>query len=97
MKQVTLFEGDNRASLGAMPENSVDAVVCDPPYSLTSITKRFGKPGSAPARSEGNDGSFGRVSGGFMGKCYHPDTEILTLAGWKRVAEIEEGEHVAEN
>lgn len=66
MKQVTLFEGDNRASLGAMPENSVDAVVCDPPYNLTSITKRFGKPGSAPARSEGNDGSFARVSRGFM-------------------------------
>ena len=25
------------------------AVLCDPPYFLGSITKRFGKPGSAPA------------------------------------------------
>lgn len=64
---VSLHAGDNRASLAALPENSIDAVVTDPPYSLTSITKRFGKPGAAAARTEGNDGSFARVSAGFMG------------------------------
>lgn len=26
------------------------ALLCDPPYHLTSIVKRFGKPGSAPAK-----------------------------------------------
>lgn len=67
---VHLHPGDNRKSLAALPENSVDAVVTDPPYSLTSITKRFGKAGSAPARTEKNDGSFARVSGGFMGKAW---------------------------
>lgn len=65
---VVLHEGDNRVSLASLPENSIDAVVTDPPYSLTSITKRFGKAGSAPAK--GGDGSFGRVSGGFMGKAW---------------------------
>ncbi len=65
---VVLHEGDNRVSLRTLPENSIDAVVTDPPYSLTSITKRFGKAGSAPARADKNDGSFARVSGGFMGK-----------------------------
>jgi len=70
---ITIHAGDNRVSLAALPENSIDGVVCDPPYSLTSITKRFGKAGSKPARSDagaGNDGSFGRVSGGFMGKAW---------------------------
>lgn len=67
MSKITLHSGDNRASLSAMDENSVDSVVCDPPYGLVSVTKRFGKEGSAPARTEKNDGSFARLSGGFMG------------------------------
>ena len=45
----------------------VDSVVTDPPYHLTSIVKRFGKPGSAPAQ-QGTDGRFARASRGFMGK-----------------------------
>ncbi len=45
----------------------VDSVVTDPPYHLTSIVKRFGKEGSAPAQF-GTDGAFKRASTGFMGK-----------------------------
>jgi hypothetical protein len=45
------------------------AVLCDPPYFLGSITKRFGKPGSAPARY-GTDGAFQRQSRGFMGQTW---------------------------
>lgn len=47
----------------------VDSIVTDPPYHLTSIVKRFGKPGSAPAQ-EGTDGRFARASAGFMGKAW---------------------------
>ncbi len=43
------------------------AVLSDPPYALISITKRFGKAGSAPAQ-EGSDGRYSRLSGGFMGQ-----------------------------
>lgn len=43
------------------------ALLCDPPYHLTSITKRFGGEGSAPAQF-GKDGAFSRASAGFMGK-----------------------------
>lgn len=43
------------------------ALICDPPYHLTTITKRFGKEGSVPAQ-EGTDGAFKRLSTGFMGK-----------------------------
>lgn len=45
------------------------ALLCDPPYHLTSITKRFGKEGSAPAQF-GTDGAFSRASKGFMGKVW---------------------------
>jgi DNA modification methylase len=40
--KVTLHAGDCLEVLKAMPENSIDAVVTDPPYHLTSIVKRFG-------------------------------------------------------
>lgn len=56
------------------------ALLTDPPYHLTTITKRFGKPGSAPAK-EGTDGLFARASRGFMGQvwdggdiAFHPET-----------------------
>ena len=50
-----------------MQDNSIDAIITDPPYGLVSIQKRFGKEGSASAKY-GKDGSFARLSGGFMGK-----------------------------
>ena len=39
--RVTLHCGDCLDVMAAMPENSVDAVVTDPPYHLASIVKRF--------------------------------------------------------
>ena len=63
----------------------VDSIVTDPPYHLTSIVKRFGKEGSAPAQ-EGTDGAFVRASSGFMGKewdggdiAFRPETWELAL------------------
>lgn len=66
MNKIDLREGDNRESLKHIPDNSIDSVVTDPPYGLTSIAKRFGKEGAAPAKKDNNDGSFARLSGGFM-------------------------------
>lgn len=43
------------------------ALLCDPPYHLTEITKRFGRADAAPAQY-GKDGAFARASKGFMGK-----------------------------
>lgn len=62
-----LHLGDSQEILKLYPDNYFDSVVCDPPYHLTSIVKRFGKPGSAPAQF-GKDGAFSRASRGFMGK-----------------------------
>ena len=49
------------------PEVLHHAMLCDPPYHLTSIVKRFGKEDSAPAQY-GKDGVYSRASKGFMGQ-----------------------------
>lgn len=66
---VWLIPGDSRDILANLPEDSCDACVTDPPYSLVSIQKRYGKPGSAPTQY-GKDGAHGRVSAGFMGQTW---------------------------
>ena len=62
-----LILGDCLEKLKDIEDNSIDSVVTDPPYHLTSIVKRFGKENSSPAKP-GKDGSFGRLSKGFMGQ-----------------------------
>lgn len=64
-----------------------DAVVCDPPYHLASIVKRFGKAGSAPAQF-GKDGAFARMSRGFMGKVWDGGNIAADPETWKRVYEV---------
>lgn len=66
---ITLHEGDCRVSLRRLIDQGVrvHSVVTDPPYGLVSVTKRFGKEGSAPAK-HGTDGAFARASRGFMNR-----------------------------
>lgn len=66
-KPYKIINGDSLKVLDTFEENSIDSIVTDPPYGLTTITKRFGKENSAPCQ-EGKDGSFARLSKGFMGK-----------------------------
>jgi site-specific DNA-methyltransferase (adenine-specific) len=67
MTSITLHRGDNRLHLRRLIAAGVrvHSVVCDPPYGLTSITKRFGAETAAPAKF-GVDGAFARASSGFM-------------------------------
>lgn len=64
-----ILHGDSRELLKTLGDNSVDAIVCDPPYNLTSIQNRFGKAGAASAA----DGVYLRSSKGFMGKAWDSD------------------------
>lgn len=66
---VTVLAGDNRDHLRRMIDAGVrvHSVVTDPPYGLTSITKRF----STSPRSEATENQetpFGRTGRGFMGQ-----------------------------
>ena len=87
---ITLHEGDNRISLRRLINEGVrvHSVVTDPPYGLTSIAKRFGKEGAAPARTEKNDGSFARLSGGFMGKAWDGTGIERDPEFWRLIWEI---------
>jgi site-specific DNA-methyltransferase (adenine-specific) len=65
--KVILRAGDCLEVMAALPDNSVDAIVCDPPYHLTSIVKRFGGENAAACKV-GKTGAYARASAGFMGK-----------------------------
>ena len=82
-----IIRGDCLGEMKKMPDCSVDAIVCDPPYDLVSINKRFSKEGSAPAQF-GKDGSFARLSKGFMGKEWDGTGIAFKVDLWKEALRI---------
>lgn len=88
----TIHHGDSRDVLATMPDASVDSVVCDPPYALVSIVKRFGQPGAAPAK--GND-AYARASAGFMGQSWDTGEVAFATEFWAQVLRVlKPGGHV---
>lgn len=77
-----LILGDSKEVLKEI--EGVHAVVTDPPYHLTSIVKRFGKEGSAPAK-HGTDGAFARASKGFMGQTWDGGDIAFRPEFWEQV------------
>lgn len=65
-----ILSGDCVSLMSQMEHESVDSIVTDPPYHFTSIVKRFGAEGAAPAKSDGATGVYERSSRGFMGKTW---------------------------
>lgn len=82
-----LYQGNMLDMLEVIQPNSIDSIVTDPPYGLTSITKRFGKKNSAPAQY-GKDGAFSRLSKGFMGKEWDGSGIEYNVDAWRRCYEI---------
>jgi site-specific DNA-methyltransferase (adenine-specific) len=85
---VRVLRGDCRKLLPAMPENSVDSVVTDPPYHFASIVKRFGPNGAAPVKSNGATGVYERSSRGFMGKTWDGGSVAFDPATWAAVLRV---------
>lgn len=81
-KDYVLYQSDMNNMEEDIAQNSVDAIITDPPYGLTSIVKRFGKEGSAPAQF-GKDGAFSRLSKGFMGKEWDGSGVEYSVEAWK--------------
>jgi len=67
-----IIKGDCIEEMKKLPDNSVDAVITDPPYHLMSIVKRFGnsKAHNTPAMETKEGGVWARKAGGFMGKTW---------------------------
>jgi DNA modification methylase len=88
----TIHHGDSRDVLATVPDNSISACVCDPPYALVSIVKRFGQPGAVPAK--GND-AYARASAGFMGQSWDTGEVAFATEFWAQVLRVlKPGGHV---
>lgn len=87
-----IHHGDSRDVLAEMPDGCVDSVVCDPPYALVSIVKRFGSANAAPAT--GND-AYARASAGFMGQSWDTGEVAFATEFWAQVLRVlKPGGHV---
>jgi DNA modification methylase len=88
VSDIRVIHADCRAAIKELPDCSIDSVVTDPPYALVSITKRFGKPGSAPARSNGASGVYRRASAGFMGQRWDTGDTAFDPEFWAGVLRV---------
>jgi len=82
-----LYQGNMMDMLEVIKPETIDSIVTDPPYGLTSITKRFGKANSAPAQF-GTDGAFSRLSKGFMGKEWDGSGIEYNIDTWQKCYEV---------
>lgn len=91
--RATLFHADCRDAIRTLPDNSVDAVVTDPPYALTQAS-RNGSP-----RNNDPETPFGRTKlgeRGFMGKTWDTGETAFDAAFWAEVLRVlKPGGHVA--
>lgn len=80
-QKITLYEGDALNALKLIPDESIDAIISDPPYQLSSTTR--------PRQDESKDSEYGEVPfsriqarAGFMGKEWDilPSVDILKEA-----------------
>lgn len=92
--RVRLYEGDSREVLKGFADNSLDSVVCDPPYALVSVIQRFGGDNAAPAKF-GTDGLYARASAGFMGQKWDTGETAFAETFWREVLRVlKPGGHV---
>ncbi len=75
----TLYNEDCLLALKRMPDNSIDEMVTDPPYALTSIVKRFGNETKLP-------NSTASQASGFMGKKWDASTPSVEI--WKECLRV---------
>ena len=86
-KPYKVINGDSLKVLDTLEENSITSIITDPPYGLTTITKRFGKENAAPAK-QGKDGSFARLSKGFMGKEWDGSGIEYNVELWEKALRV---------
>lgn len=94
--RVKVSHGDSREVLKTLENCSVASVVTDPPYSLVSITKRFGKDAGRKEPSKpGKKGVYHRASKGFMGQTWDTGETAFDPEFWAEVLRVlKPGGHV---
>lgn len=89
---VTVHHGDSRELLKGIADASIDSVVCDPPYALVSIGKRFGNVNAAALNNadakSGRNGPYTRASAGFMGQKWDTGETAFDPEFWAEVLRV---------
>ena len=100
--RVTLHAGDCLSVVRCLADDSIDAVVTDPPYALTSIIARYSNVKSnleQPADKNldnVNAGAFKRLAKGFMGKTWDTGDTAFAVEFWAEILRVlKPGGHVA--
>ncbi|HCE08746.1 MAG TPA: hypothetical protein DEQ40_09135 [Oxalobacteraceae bacterium] len=93
--RITVRHGDSRDVLKGFPDGHFDSVVTDPPYALTSTTKRW-------ANTHQTDGTmprvpvFARATAGFMGQKWDTGETSFDPEFWAEVLRVlKPGGHMA--
>lgn len=95
MSEIAVHHGDSREVLKTLADCSISAVVCDPPYALVSIGKRFSAENAAPCKA-GKTGAYARASSGFMGKKWDTGETAFDPDFWREVWRVmKPGAHLA--
>ena len=84
---VTVHHGDSREVLKGFADASIHSVVCDPPYALVSIGKRFGAENAAAVKP-GKTGAYARASAGFMGQKWDTGETAFDPDFWAEVLRV---------
>lgn len=82
---VRILVGDMTERLRDLPDASVDSVVCDPPYHLTSIAKRWTKEAASDERQAT---PHRRTSRGFMGQAWDGGDVAFRPETWAEVLRV---------
>jgi DNA modification methylase len=82
--KVILHMGDCLDVMAALEPNSIDACVCDPPYHLQSIVRRFAKTGRTD-KTRTTSGPHQRTANGFMNKVWDGGDIAFQVATWEAV------------
>jgi site-specific DNA-methyltransferase (adenine-specific) len=83
--RVTLLTGDCREQIKTLADASIDSCVCDPPYALVSIAKRFGAAGAVDGKSAA---PYRRTGAGFMGKQWDNGEAAFAAEFWAEVMRV---------
>ncbi len=85
--RIQLHCGDCLAVMDTLEENSFDSCVCDPPYHLQSIVKRFAKTGRTD-KTRTSSGPHQRTANGFMNKVWDGGDIAFQVSTWERVFRV---------
>jgi site-specific DNA-methyltransferase (adenine-specific) len=85
--RITLHCGDSLEILPKLEENTFDSCICDPPYHLQSIVKRFAKTGRTD-KTRTTSGPHQRTANGFMNQVWDGGDVAFKVETWEKVLRV---------